>query len=752
MRTRGYALFTIAACVISLLFLWLFCAFNAFGLLVVTATVGAILFVLGIRYSIRHLPWLIVALVLAETLPYLSAIPLDPNSRWFLRYPLLLPLCLPALWVAYCEGVLFEGRFKLMLLLFLWDAVTISYSSVPAISAGRLVPNFLLFSSVVLVASNVNDAEDVQKILGYFVGACGLLTVLTGVAWLGLPFNLTHAPDEQGLLRFTGLASDPNAVGSLSLATIGATLAHWRKMHGWKRIGAMVLISASLVFAAMADSRSETGMILFGFAAFAVWKWRLKAIIVCVVLIFAAVSFYSRLSAGTQAYFNRGVSTFTGRTDAWRFELQRLKEHPLRGFGYQSEGEIFQNRYFNDWQEAWNRGPNTPLHNDYMSVAIDTGLPALVFWLAIVSLPWLDLLRSPEDPWELKPLFFLFVLPMFILAFDESGLSEPRSVRGILFFLSWALAERYQIVRATNEKALRDSARTLWTGLLGAPARYFTAGSLCLLCLFGAASHAQAESSSSAAPAYFSTLPPGAPLPSGEQCAAWIKPTAETVPENAIANHTKPTASELAKLRTNGYHFTYMDDNNQYARIDGNYTGSTDMILRWAACKYGIDENVMRAQAWQESMWKQATHGDLHRNPQVCRGGTTNLWGYDGCPLCCWQSWSILQTKVVPYEWMTWPAIRESTPFAADYRAADQRSCMNGYYRTYFHDHPSHDGHAYWTDISDWLGAKTNLAYSDVVLRGCIGKHYSGDWYDPAARNYIRDVWRLVDRKPWLKK
>ena len=30
------------------------------------------------------------------------------------------------------------------------------------------------------------------------------------------------------------------------------------------------------------------------------------------------------------------------------------------------------------------------------------------------------------------------------------------------------------------------------------------------------------------------------------------------------------------------------------ARVTGNFTGTTDMILQWAACKWGIDEDIVR--------------------------------------------------------------------------------------------------------------------------------------------------------------
>ena len=37
--------------------------------------------------------------------------------------------------------------------------------------------------------------------------------------------------------------------------------------------------------------------------------------------------------------------------------------------------------------------------------------------------------------------------------------------------------------------------------------------------------------------------------------------------------------------------------NTLTARVTGNFSGSTDEILQWAACKWGVDEDMVRAQA-----------------------------------------------------------------------------------------------------------------------------------------------------------
>ena len=83
----------------------------------------------------------------------------------------------------------------------------------------------------------------------------------------------------------------------------------------------------------------------------------------------------------------------------------------------------------------------------------------------------------------------------------------------------------------------------------------------------------------------------------------------------------------------------------------------------------------------------------------------------------------ILQTKVY-YEWGTWPMIKDSTAFNADYRYADQRACMNGDYAGYFAS-TVQQPNTYAADI-----ASGNI---DRVLWGCIGMHYSGGYYAPQS-------------------
>ena len=181
--------------------------------------------------------------------------------------------------------------------------------------------------------------------------------------------------------------------------------------------------------------------------------------------------------------------------------------------------------------------------------------------------------------------------------------------------------------------------------------------------------------------------------------------------------------------------------------------------MRWAACKYGIDEDVVRGQAWEESFWRQWQTGDRrYTRPECVKDSFTALWDSDitlinksvvSCRRCCWTSWSAWQTKVY-YEWKTWPMIKDSTSFAADYRFAETRACMDGAFRPYFAGGNAYDHHnTYDTDLRTCDDHPTRASI-DTVFWGCIGSHMSGNWYDPAAVKYIANIKADIAQRRWL--
>jgi autotransporter family porin len=228
-----------------------------------------------------------------------------------------------------------------------------------------------------------------------------------------------------------------------------------------------------------------------------------------------------------------------------------------------------------------------------------------------------------------------------------------------------------------------------------------------------------------AAPAYFTTLPAGARLPSGAQCATWVR--AHRLREN---KHTNAKANATTGHRVDGSLFS--GDSAKAAstiapRIDGNFTGTTQEILRWAACKWGIDENIVYAQTAIESWWRQDTLGDWGTDAAACPPG--HELGKDGRPGQCPQSYGVLQDRW-PYMKQGWPGYARSTAMAADIAYGIWRVCFEGY--------------------ETWLNTvDRGQTYKAGDAWGCVGRWFSGRWHTSAGDGYVTRVKDYLARKIW---
>lgn len=236
------------------------------------------------------------------------------------------------------------------------------------------------------------------------------------------------------------------------------------------------------------------------------------------------------------------------------------------------------------------------------------------------------------------------------------------------------------------------------------------------------------RSSDAAASVGFRTLPPGSKLPSGAQCARWVRaaPSPEIRPSNeaynqAAGQHVGPElfprgdAPQAALLAP---------------RISGEFTGTTQQILEWAACKWGISQDIVFAQAAAESTWRQNYLGDWGTEGARCPPGYGT--GADGRPGECPQSVGILQTKYLLWK-AAWPGLATSTAMNADVAYAIWRSCFDGY--------------EIWLENS----APRTRPYHAGDLWGCVGRWFAGSWYTPPADRYIGRVKELLRKRVWIQ-
>jgi autotransporter family porin len=176
----------------------------------------------------------------------------------------------------------------------------------------------------------------------------------------------------------------------------------------------------------------------------------------------------------------------------------------------------------------------------------------------------------------------------------------------------------------------------------------------------------------------------------------------EPRPNNRSYDLRVPTRSELGRFRA-----LSRVPSAERRRVTGNFRGTTDEIIQWAAWKWGIDEDLLRAVAARESDWHQGFVGDQG------------------------ESYGLMQVKRTAWHG-TSPIAKKSTSFNIDVYGAALRS----YY----------DGQATWLNDVSGNGA----GYQAGDLWGSVGAWYSGRWHDAGAEQYIAAVRRAMTLRPWL--
>lgn len=189
------------------------------------------------------------------------------------------------------------------------------------------------------------------------------------------------------------------------------------------------------------------------------------------------------------------------------------------------------------------------------------------------------------------------------------------------------------------------------------------------------------------------------PRSDGDAAALVVRAPFEPRPENGAFNRRRPTAAELAAF---GRANRTVHDRE---RVTGAFTGTTDEVIQWAAAKWRLPVDVLRAAASQESTWRMSQLGD---------GG---------------ESFGVFQIKRTVHRG-TWPLSERSTAFNADYYGAVLRTFL--------------DGHTPWVE-----DVEHGRAYTEGDLWGAVGAHFAGRWWTASAIDYMGKVRARLAARDW---
>ena len=204
------------------------------------------------------------------------------------------------------------------------------------------------------------------------------------------------------------------------------------------------------------------------------------------------------------------------------------------------------------------------------------------------------------------------------------------------------------------------------------------------------------------------------------------------MPQNAPENDFKLSASDLATYKSEASGGEGGAPGSYLIRVDGQFTGTTDAILKWASCKWGFDENVTRATAVNETHWRQTELGDVADGTSL---GILQIKTRDYPSTCESVATSQNTANVTNPDCYSY----RSTAFTADYKLAQQRACFDGKISYLASETPPSGYPAYPNGTADQM------------MWGCVGWWYSGHWYDSGALNYISEVQGYLSAQTWLQ-
>jgi len=405
--------------------------------------------------------WLIVPLVVLAI--FIKSFFLEGAPRAALHYGLILLFCLPCVPIVWRKGLFRRAGFELYSIYFAWALITVTYSLAPKFSFLRLFDAALVFCAVITIVFEINEPQDVTRLLERYLIGCGAFVIIMAFTAVALPRSITwYAPELEpdAVLRFRGMLNNPNEVGVLMLATVAPTLAFWQRLHRPRRKWFGLIALLAIAECGIADSRTPLIALGVGSALYLVWRYRLRGVLLiagAAALFVAALPLFGH---SLSEYTGRGdVTTLTGRTEMWAYVVQEIKSRPIVGYGYECAGSIFQSKYFPIWYGPWDEGAQSSLHNGYLDHMIGVGVPATLFWLFIVLRPWWFAMRRKDDPWNLKPIVLLIVIPCLIHNLSEASVGDFTGLLGLLFGFSWAVGERYRML--ASERAETEHQREI---------------------------------------------------------------------------------------------------------------------------------------------------------------------------------------------------------------------------------------------------------------------------------------------------
>jgi O-antigen ligase len=251
----------------------------------------------------------------------------------------------------------------------------------------------LILAGLVIVAARTT-VDLVVFVVAFMVGTAAL-------AWqTNFMFHLTHGA---GLERLSTLHTfDANDAGLMFVAALPVAVALVTVWKGWKRAAMVVLIAGIGVGIARTGSRGAFLALLVSGALMLVLnrgvpflsRVGISAAVVIALAVAAPPGYFKQMMTMSDPTTDYNWTSPTGRREVSKRGIGYMLSYPLFGVGIDNfaKAECTISERFQ--QEALDVGIRcTPPHNTWVQAGAELGVPGLIFWAAMLLIPFVKLLR-----------------------------------------------------------------------------------------------------------------------------------------------------------------------------------------------------------------------------------------------------------------------------------------------------------------------------------------------------------------------
>lgn len=301
----------------------------------------------------------------------------------------------------------------------LWAAASLFWSFAPSSSLVELARLASFLISFILGLGLIKDNKDLTDLIKVIIFSAFI--PLAVAAWQFLNHSGLIEGEQNRLLA---TFAHPNMLAFfltlvITLAVfIGLNLKKTRVEMYWYWLLALVF-TITLFFTYTRGAYLVLLALIFIVGALKFRKFLLLALVFIFVLYFASSTISDRFNSIFQS---DPYGSISWRVSLWRDEVSYIKREPLKGYGVGLASTVIaQNR-------DWRLGSNEP-HNDFLRLAIDSGIIGLSLYLILIAnLLWQlkdNYFRTTAPRLKMINLFILaLALSLYALSFGDNILND----------------------------------------------------------------------------------------------------------------------------------------------------------------------------------------------------------------------------------------------------------------------------------------------------------------------------------------